>query len=98
MGYFKDKFVDALTRSVYTCSECGSRMEFEDEFEDILICPECGHSVDLERYGAENDEDYDELYPTLEDVLGYSDEDEDEVEVYDEVCGELDDYTPPFEF
>lgn len=39
-------------------------MEFEDEWEDTLVCPACGHSVDLEHYGMENDEEYDALYPT----------------------------------
>lgn len=38
-------------------------MEFEDEWEDTLVCPACGHSVDLEHYGMENDEEYDALYP-----------------------------------
>lgn len=42
-------------------------MEFEDEWEDTLICPECGHSVDLEHYGFENDEEYDALYPSKEE-------------------------------
>jgi hypothetical protein len=36
-------------------------MEFEDEWEDTLVCPACGHSVDLEHYGMENDEEYDAL-------------------------------------
>lgn len=38
-------------------------MEFEDEWGDTLVCPACGHSVDLEHYGMENDEEYDALYP-----------------------------------
>ena len=41
----------------------GGLMEFEDEWEDTLVCPACGHSVDLEHYGMENDEEYDALYP-----------------------------------
>lgn len=43
-------------------------MEFEDEYEEVLICPGCGHSVDLEHYGFENDEAYEALYPTREEV------------------------------
>ena len=95
MGFFNDKSVDALLSGRYICSECGAIMEFENEWEDILICPKCGHSVESEYYGFENDEDYDALYPTKDEVLGYDDEDEDEDneygETYDEVCGELDD-------
>ena len=43
-------------------------MEFEDEWEDTLVCPACGHSVDLEHYGMENDEEYDALYPTRDQI------------------------------
>lgn len=43
-------------------------MEFEDEYEDILVCPACGHSVELEHYGFENDEEYEALYPTKEEI------------------------------
>lgn len=43
-------------------------MEFEDEWEDTLVCPTCGHSVDLEHYGMENDEEYDALYPTRDQI------------------------------
>lgn len=70
MGFFNDKLAEALFSGNYVCSECGAKMEFEDEYEDILVCPTCGHSVELDRYGAENDEDYDALYPTKEEVLG----------------------------
>lgn len=70
MGIFNEKKVEALLSGEYVCSECGAVMEFEDEWEDILICPECGHSVDLERYGCESDEEYEALYPTEEEVAG----------------------------
>ncbi len=33
-------------------------MEFEDEWEDTLVCP-ARSPVDLEHYGMENDEEYD---------------------------------------
>jgi DNA-directed RNA polymerase subunit M/transcription elongation factor TFIIS len=94
MAFFNDKLIDGLLNGRYICSECGSAMEFEDEWEEVLVCSKCGHSVDLERYGFENDEDYDALYPSKEEVVGYEDEDENEDdsgETYDEVCGELDD-------
>lgn len=50
-------------------------MQFEDEWEDILVCLECGHSVELEQYGMEDDEEYEALYPTREEVCGELDED-----------------------
>ena len=95
MEFFNDKSIDALLSGRYICSQCGAVMEFEDESEDVLVCLKCGHSVESERYGFEDDEDYDALYPTKEEVVGCEDEDDtadDEyIEVYDEVCGELDD-------
>lgn len=92
MGFVNDKLASALFSREYICSECESLMEFEDESEDGLVCPACGHSVDLEHYGFENDEDYNAQYPTKEEVVGYEDDDEDDTgETYDEVCGELDD-------
>lgn len=75
MSFFNDAMVDALLSGEYICSECGAKMEFEDEkWRDILVCPKCGHSVDLDRYGFENDEDYDALFPTKEEVCGEDDD------------------------
>lgn len=68
MSFFNDAQRDALLTGRYICIECGALMEFEDEYEEVLICPECGHSVDLEHYGFENDEAYEALYPTREEV------------------------------
>lgn len=70
MSFFNDALVEGLLTGQYICGECGALMEFEDEYEDILICPECGHSVDLDHYGFENDEEYEALYPSKEDVCG----------------------------
>ena len=42
-------------------------MEFEDEWETVLVCPQCGESIELDRYGFTDDE-YAELYP-MEDEL-----------------------------
>lgn len=81
MGFFNDKQVEAFETGRYICSECGAVMEFEDKWEDVLICPECGHSIDSDRYGCESDEEYEALYPTEEEVLGYN-EDEDESDDY----------------
>lgn len=68
MSFFNDAQRDALLTGRYICSKCGALMEFEDEWEEVLICPECGHSVDLEHYGFENDEAYEALYPSKEEV------------------------------
>ena len=39
----------------YTCYECGAVMEMADE--EVLVCPKCGHSVDIDDYTTE-EEDY----------------------------------------
>lgn len=75
MSFFNDAQKDALLTGRYICSKCGARMQFEDEWEDILVCLECGHSVELEQYGMEDDEEYEALYPTREEVCGELDED-----------------------
>lgn len=43
MSFFNDAQKDALLTGRYICSKCGARMQFEDEWEDILVCLECGH-------------------------------------------------------
>lgn len=97
MGFFNDARIEAMLTGRYICSKCGAMMEFENDMEDSLVCPSCGHDVDIDRYGAEDDEDYDALYPTEEEVLGYDEDEYDEDdedycgETYDEVCGELSD-------
>lgn len=92
MSIFNEEQIKAMFGREHVCRECGNLMEFEDEWEDTLICPHCGHSVELDRYGCEDDEEYENLYPTREEVLGIVDEEDDaESETYDEVCGELDD-------
>ncbi len=57
----------------YVCNRCGRKMEFEDEWRDILVCPYCGHSVGIENYGMDMDEDWDEIWHTND---GYPSEDE----------------------
>lgn len=41
MSFFNDAQKDALLTGRYICSKCGARMQFEDEWEDILVCLEC---------------------------------------------------------
>jgi len=74
MGYFNDLLSNALKSGRYTCSQCGARMEFEDENEDILICPKCGHSVDLDDYGSEDD--FDDIIPDKTRTSEFVEEDE----------------------
>ena len=91
MGFFNDKQVEAFETDRYICSECGAVMEFEDKWEDVLICPECGHSIDSDRYGCESDEEYEALDPTEEEVLGYNEDEDESDEIYDEEFDELSD-------
>lgn len=94
MSFFNDVQLEALRSGKYYCRECGALMEWEDEWEDVLVCPKCGFSEDSDHYGMSDDE-YDSLYPTKEEVCGYDDEeDEDDEyngEYYEEVYGELSD-------
>lgn len=43
----------------YLCYECGAAMKKADKW--VLVCPECGHSVNIGDYMTE-EEDYDDLY------------------------------------
>ena len=75
----------------HTCPQCGAQMEWENDNEETLVCPQCGNSIDSDHYGF-TDEEYDSLYPSKEEVCGYKDDDEDDCgESYDEVYDELDD-------
>lgn len=91
MEFFNEELSKALHTGNYICNKCGTKMYFEDEeVADTLICPHCGHSVDLEFYGLEEEEAYDKLYPLKEDICN-CDECVEEFESYEEVCGELND-------
>ena len=83
MGFFTDKLIAAMFGGGYTCSKCGKKMIFEDDNESILLCESCGHSVMLEMYGAEDEEDYNSLYPRKEEWFD-DDEDDDEEDNYDD--------------
>ncbi|CAK7007374.1 MAG: hypothetical protein EUB_01552 [Eubacterium sp.] len=91
MSSFNETAIKAFVTRKYVCNECGAAMEFEDEWEDVLICPECGHEIESERYGLEDDEEYETLFPTKEEVLGTEEECEkyDAGEKYVEVCDEM---------
>lgn len=69
----------------YKCPECGNDMIWENEASGDLVCEECGYGENIEHHGL-TDEEYEELYPVLED----DDESEDDSgERYDEVYNEL---------
>lgn len=36
-SFFNKKAIEALLTGKYICSQCGAEMEFEDEWEDVLI-------------------------------------------------------------
>lgn len=70
MSIFNEELINSMKTGKYICHECGNLMEFEDEkWRDTLVCPNCGHSVDLDHYGCEGEEEYESLYPTLDEVI-----------------------------
>lgn len=69
MSIFNEEQIKAMFSREYICYECGHLMEFEDEW---------GHSIDLDDYGREGNEEYENLYPTREEVLGIANDDSEE--------------------
>ena len=67
MDIFNEKRIKAMLSGKYECHVCGSLMEFEDEWKTVLVCPHCGESIELDRYGFTDDE-YSELYPTEDEL------------------------------
>ena len=47
----------------YLCYECGTKMDKADD--EVLVCASCGHSVDIEDYGYENE--YDDYYSSIKE-------------------------------
>lgn len=68
MGFFNDLMVNAFKTGNYYCPKCGGLMSFEDDYEETLICDECGYDMDVDHYGF-TDEEYDDLYPTYDEVI-----------------------------
>ena len=76
MSIFNEKQKEAMfSRRVYL-PRCVIFDGVEDEWEDVLVCPHCGHSVELDDYGCEDDEEYENLYPTREEVLDIADKED----------------------
>ena len=69
MSFWNEEQRRALLTGNYYCPECGARMEWEDDWEETLICPECGLDIDSDHYGFDSEEEYEAMYPTLEEVL-----------------------------
>lgn len=69
-----DIFDNDLLNDEYFCYECGAVMGI---VEDVLVCPKCGHSVDLEDWITEP-ENYEEYYPLKEDAAGFGNRRDDE--------------------
>ena len=68
MSIFNEEQIKAMFSREYICHE----------WEDTLVCPHCGHSIDLDDYGREGNEEYENLYPTREEVLGIANDDSEE--------------------
>lgn len=69
----------------YYCYECGTIMRKADD--KVLVCPKCGHSVDIEDYTTE-EEDYEEFYANnskIEDETEWHDNEEFPGEQYENV-------------
>lgn len=73
---------------MYYCYECGEVMEKADE--EVLVCPKCGHSVDIEDYSTEV-ENYEEYYGShskYDDEDYWDDNEEFPGDGYDDVYGD----------
>ena len=72
----------------YFCYECGAVMKKADE--EVLVCPKCGHSVNIDDYVTE-EEDYKEFYNShskYDDELYWHDNEEFPGEPYEDVYEE----------
>lgn len=68
-GFFNEKRLLAFATGKFICAKCGAEMEFEDKWEERLLCPKCGFKVMTEHYGFDSDEEYEAQYPTLEELI-----------------------------
>lgn len=82
MGFFDYLLNHVSGVSDYTCPKCGGNMKFADD--EVLMCEKCRYSTEVDDY--DSDEEYDNLYPTREEVTGeYEEDDEEEHEgLYDD--------------
>ena len=78
MSIFNEEQIKAMFSREFICHGCGHFMEFGGGWEDTLVCSRCGHGIDLDDSGREGDEEYENLYPTREEVLGIANDDSEE--------------------
>ena len=78
MSIFNEEQIKAMFGREFICHECGHFMGFGGEWADTLVCPQWGPSVGLDDYGREGNEEYENLYPTREEVLGIANDDSEE--------------------
>lgn len=69
MSLFNEKHIKAMLTGEYFCPNCNGLMEFEDEWKETLVCPRCGYDLDVDKYGFDSDEEYEAMFPTLEEIL-----------------------------
>ena len=67
MDIFNSSRVEAMYSGKYVCPICGQLMEFEDDCQTVLVCINCGESMELDRYGFADDE-YERLYPSEDEL------------------------------
>ena len=68
MSFFNEKRWEAFETGKFICAKCGAEMIFTDRWEEKLLCPKCGYRINAEMYGFDSQEEYDALYPTLEEL------------------------------
>ena len=56
MGFLNKKQHLAFVTGEYICPKCGKLMEFEDEWESVLICEHCGFDMDVDHYGTDEED------------------------------------------
>lgn len=66
MSIFNEKRWLAFETGKFICAKCGKEMIFEDRWEEHLLCPYCGYRIEVEKYGFDNEEEYEAVYPILD--------------------------------
>ena len=63
MSLFDFRKLFAAATGEHLCAKCGALMEYEDDSEDVLVCPKCGHSVFTSKFAEDDEEDsYESVY------------------------------------
>ena len=82
----KQKYINKAIKTIvtgkYICPKCGHEMVVDQEWDDLIWCPNCNYDTDFDGYIS--NENYDDLYdientdPTDEDLMS----EEDRLEAY----------------